>query len=121
MAKWVVDSVMDAGLGIIQQANLLAICTEQPVSRVGAVSSFGIAMIAVNSASFTYANGGSSGRKITLAAVSSIGVNSSGNANHVALCNSSALLLVTTCTSQGLTQGNSVATPAFADEIADPA
>ena len=120
MAKWAVDSLMDLGLGILMTSKLLAICSQQPATKGEACGSYGLAFIGVTSASFTFSDD-TSGRKITCAAVSSIGVNSSGNANHIALCTSADLLLVTTCTSQVLTAGNSVATPAFKDGIADPA
>jgi len=49
-----------------------------------------------------------------------ITVDSSGSAQHVALCSSDTLLYVTTCTAQQLTQGNTVTIPAWDIEIADP-
>jgi hypothetical protein len=47
-------------------------------------------------------------------------VDTSGTATHVALCDATRLLYVTTCTSQALTSGNTVNIPAWDIEIADP-
>lgn len=71
---------------------------------------------------FVKANGDVSGRKITVGSQADFAIHTSGNATHVALVDDTAkvLLLVTTCTTQTLTAGNTVTTPAFDDEIADP-
>lgn len=44
----------------------------------------------------------------------------SGTVTHVAICTASALLYVTTCTSQAVTSGNTVNVGALDVEIADP-
>lgn len=71
---------------------------------------------------FVKANGDTSGRKVTVGQQADISVHTSGDATHVALVDdgSKLLLLVTTCTTQTLTAGNTVTVPAFDDEIADP-
>ena len=73
---------------------------------------------------FTTANGDTSGRKVTMGAKSSVLIDTSGTANHVALVRvaDSTLIYVTTCTSQALTANgsNTVNFPAWKIEIADP-
>lgn len=66
--------------------------------------------------------GDTSGRKITSNQHSAITVDASGDAQHVALCDSatSKLLYVTTCTTQTLASGNTVTIPVWDIEIADP-
>lgn len=123
MAKVVHDDVLDAALGYIRDnANELVLLNADPgTSYTQAHSAYALGRITVNSADFTLGDGDSSGRKVTTAAQSSIGIDSTGNCNHVAIndTDNSKVLLVTTVTSQSLTSGNAASTPAFDDEIAD--
>ena len=118
MAKYANPLVMDAALDKIATATNLLVCSSQPTDRATALA----AALANQSLSgaFTKANGNVSGRKVTIAQQSNISVATSGTATHVALIDGSILLLVTTCTSQALTAGNTVTVPAWKDEIADP-
>lgn len=118
MAKYANPLVMDAALDKIATATNLLVCSSQPTDRTTALA----AALANQSLSgaFTKANGNVSGRKVTIAQQSNIAVATSGTATHVALIDGSILLLVTTCTSQALTAGNTVTVPAWKDEIADP-
>lgn len=124
MAKFANDSVMDAALAKIATGVILTICSAQPTTYTEAITTYKLADIAVTPGSgngdFTIANGDTSGRKVTIAQQDNIPVDTSGTATHVAICDGSTLLLVTTCTSQALTAGNTVTVPAFDDEIADP-
>ena len=72
---------------------------------------------------FTKGNRDTSGRKITVAAKSSVPIDVSGTATHIALHDGTTLRFVTTCTSLALTAGagNTVNFPTWKDEIADPA
>jgi hypothetical protein len=58
-------------------------------------------------------------RKVTVAAQSGVGVDTSGTSNHVCLDDGTTLLHVTTHTGQVLTSGNSVNVGAFDVEFAD--
>jgi hypothetical protein len=69
---------------------------------------------------FTKANGDTNGRKVTVAQKSAVPIDASGTATHVAICDGSNVLLVTTCTSQALTSGGTVTIPTFKCETADP-
>ena len=122
MGKLVHDDVLDAALNYIaNNANRISVCSTQPTTYTQATSTYKLAMS--TSPTFTGpANGDTSGRKLTVDQEASINVDASGTAQHVALSDSanSKLLYVTTCTSQALTEGNTVTIPAWDIEIADP-
>lgn len=121
MAKSVHDSVLDGAFDILDQANLMTVCSAEPTTRTEAVTTFALADVAMTpDTDYTKANGDSSGRKVTMAAKSGVTVDASGTATHVALCDGTNLLYVTTCTSQALTAANTVNFPAWKVEIADP-
>ena len=130
MAKTVADAVLDAALNYLKtNGTRMTLCTSQPLTYTHATatassSGYRLADVSISSADYTGpANGGTSGRKITVNAQSSISIDATGTATYVALVKvaSSALLYVTTCTSQALTSGNQVNTPAWVIELRDPA
>jgi hypothetical protein len=121
MAKRVDDSVLDGAFDILDQANIMTACSAEPTTRTEAVTTYALADATMTpNTDFTKANGDTSGRKVTVAAKSSVTVDSSGTATHIALCDGSTLLYVTTCTSQALTASNTVNFPQWDIEIADP-
>jgi len=123
MGKSIHDNVLDAALNYIKNnATELTVCSTEPTTYAEAHTTYKLADVTIDSDDFTGpANGDSSGRKITVNEQADIDVDTTGDAEHVALTNGSdTLILVTTCTLQGLTQGNTVTVPAFDDEIADP-
>ena len=120
MGKLVDNSVLDGAFDILDQANLQIACSAEPTSRANAISiGLADAAMTVNS-DYTKADGDTSGRKVTVAAKSAQDVDSSGTATHIALCDGTTLLYVTTCTSLALTSGNTVNFPAWDIEILDP-
>lgn len=121
MAKIVHDTVLDGAFDILDQANLMIACSAQPTTRAEAVTTYALADVAMTiNTDYTKANGDTSGRKVSVAAKSSVPVDASGTATHIALVDATNLLYVTTCTSQALTAGNTVNFPAWDIEIADP-
>lgn len=124
MAKYANDDVMDAALDEVATATTLTVCSTQPTTRTEAITTYKLADVTVTAGDgngdFTIANGDTSGRKLTVAAQADIPVDTSGTAEHIALCDGSRLLYVTTCTSQAITSGNTVTIPAWDIEIADP-
>ena len=121
MAKSVHDDVLDGAWDILDQADTMTVCAGQPTTRTEAVTTFKLADVAMTpNTDYTKANGDTSGRKVTVAAKSGVAVDTSGTGDHVALCDATRLLYVTTCTSQGLTAGNTVNFPAWKAELADP-
>ena len=120
MAKFANDLVMDAALDKVATGTILTVCTSQPTTRTEAVTTYKLADVVVDSGDFVKANGDTSGRKLTVGAQTDVPIDTSGTALHVAICDGSILLYVTTCTSQALTSGNTVTVPAWDIEIADP-
>jgi hypothetical protein len=124
MAKTVHDDVLDGALNVVKNnGTRLSVCNAQPTTYTEAITTFKLAIRTIAPADFTGpANGDVSGRKLTVNQQTGITVDADGTATYVAVSDSanSKLLLVTTCTSQVLTAGNTVTVPAFKEEIADP-
>lgn len=121
MAKTVHDDVLDASHDETALANIMTVCSQEPTTRTEAVTTYKLADVTMTPGTdFTKAPGDVSGRKVTVAAKSGVTVDTSGTATHVALCDGTRLLRVTTCTSQALTAGNTVDFPAWDIEITDP-
>lgn len=121
MAKWVNDLVLDGAWEVLDAANIMTACSAQPTNRTEAVTTYMLADVAMTPATdFTKADGDASGRKCTMAAKSGVTVDTTGDATHIALCDGTNLLYVTTCTTQTLTAANTVDFPAWKAEIADP-
>ena len=95
-------------------------CSAQPTTYAQATSGYKLADVTMASGNYTIADGSTSGRKITMASMSGVSVDTSGTATHVALCTGSALIYVTTCTSQVLTAGNTMTFGSWSVEIGDP-
>lgn len=122
MAKFVADAVLEAALNKIATATRLVVCSGQPANFAGiaAVALADVTMTAgAGNGDYTIADGDVSGRKLTVLAQTGVPVDSSGTATHIALDDGTTLLHVTTCTSQVLTAGNTVNTPAYDAEFAD--
>jgi hypothetical protein len=134
MAKRVNPNVLDAALNVLKTGitgtgpcNEQVVCSSEPTTYTEAHTTFMLATVAMASGDFTLANGATGGntpRKITMGAKSGITIGTSGTATHVALTDTanSALLLVTTCTSQALVANgsNTVSIPSWTDEIGAP-
>lgn len=132
MAKRVNPDVLDltlngfkTGSGTTGPANLMTVCSAEPTTFTEGNATFKLADVAMASGDFTLANGdggGNTPRKVTMGAKSTVPVDTTGTATHVALLDTanSKLMEVTTCTSQGLTSGNTVNFPAWKIEIGAP-
>lgn len=124
MAKAAPDIIMDGALDVIATATRQIACSAQPTTYTEANSTYALADVTMAGGDYTKANGDTSGRKVTMGAKSSVLIDTSGTATHVALVRvaDSTLIYVTTCTSQALTANgsNTVNFPAWDVEIADP-
>jgi len=124
MAKLVNDTVLDQALNYIKNnSTRVCVCASQPTTYSQAITSYKLADKSINSTHFgSPANGDASGRKIAVNAQSSVSIDSTGSAAHVALVKvaSTALLYVTTTTTTGLTAGGKVNIGTWSIEIADP-
>jgi len=126
MAKWSVDTNMDAMLDEIATCDELFVCSGQPANYAG-IAAVALADVALTpgdgGGDYTIADGDTNGRKLTIAQQASVPVDSSGDATHVVLAVGGVtdiLKYVTTCTTQTLTSGNTVTVPAWDIEVADP-
>jgi len=127
MAKSIHNDVLDAALAhIADEGDRLFVCSAEPTNYTEASATYALAdhilTEGIAGADYAIADGDGSGRKLTISEQADITVDTTGDATHIAICDSvgQVVLLVTTCTSQGLTSGNTVTVPAFDDEIADP-
>ena len=120
MAKFASDAVLDALLDAVAAGTILTVCSAQPTTRTEAVTTYALADVVTDSGDFSKADGDTSGRKVTVGQQDNVPVDSSGTATHVAVCDGTDLLYVTTCTSQVLTSGNTVTVPAWKIEVSDP-
>lgn len=122
MAKACSDAYMDAMLAVIDNADTLTVCSGQPANVAG-ISAVALADATLTpgdgNGDFTIADGDTSGRKLTVAQQSNITIDTSGTATHVVI-DDGTNLYVTTCTSQALTSGGTVTTPAYDIEVGDP-
>lgn len=129
MAKAQNDTIYDSGtLAYVRvRATRITVCTTEPSTYAAAYNTTSSLLLArsnvITSTTFTLGNGDTSGRKIATTAQSAVSVVRTGTAQHVAWVGStqSILLLVTTCTSQALTAGNTVTIPTHDFELRDVA
>ncbi|MCW5623911.1 MAG: hypothetical protein KIT73_04230 [Burkholderiales bacterium] len=117
--------VIKTGVSGLGPCDKMTICSTEPTSFAEANATYALADVALTGTDFTLANGdggGTTPRKVTVAAKSGITVDVSGTGTHVALIDTanSELLEVTTCTSQPLTAGNTLGTPAWKIELGAP-
>ena len=123
VTKYQNDLMLDDAFKWVQaRYTRLNVCSTSPTSYAEATSTYMLAQSAeLGSTDITLADGDAGGRKMTVAAQAGLSVATSGAAEHIALTGSSGstLLLVTGCTTQQLTTGNTVDVPAWDDEIDD--
>jgi hypothetical protein len=123
MAKAVHNDVLDASLDKIATANIMTLCSQEPTTRTEAVTTYALADVAMTPGDgndYTVSDGDTNGRKVRMAAKSGVTVDTTGTGNHVALCDGTTLLYVTTCTSKAVTASDQVNFPVWDVEIADP-
>ena len=125
MGKSVHDDVLDGAHDIVKNnCTRQVACSAEPTTYAEGNATYALADVTMASGDFTNANGDTSGRKCTVAAKSSVLIDTSGTATHIAGTKSgdTTLRWVTTCTSQALTANgsNTVNFPAWKFEIADP-
>jgi hypothetical protein len=124
MSKWCNDYVLDLPLEEIKDvANRMCVCSQQPTTYEEAITTYMLADVDISSADFTGPSDGDvSGRKLTVNAQSNIEVDASGGTTHIALVDTTNLILlyVTSCPTKNLMAGNYCNTPAWDIEFSDP-
>ena len=122
VTKYQNDLMLDAAFIWVQdRVTKMNVCSTTPTTYAEATSTYMLAQVAMTSTDITIADGDAGGRKMTMAAKAGLSVVTTGGAEHIALTGSSGstLLLVTGCTTQQLTTGNTVDVPTWDDEIDD--
>lgn len=129
MGKLVNNLVLDAALQYLEDnVDWISACEGAPTTYEHAHSEKGTATgkMLASSATPTFTgptdDTAISGRKTIIDEEAAVEVLQTGTADHVALCDvgSTALLYVTTCTGQALTDGNTVTFPAWKITFGDP-
>lgn len=127
MPKSVPDAVLDAALDVIALADEMYVCSAEPTDYANIATVDLVGPIALTpgagGATFTIADGVTSGRRITVAAQNGASVTTTGDATHVVLATGGATDLIryiTTCPTQSLTSGNTANIGAWDVEFRDP-
>lgn len=120
MSKFASDAVLDCLLDKVATGTIMTLCSVQPTTRTEAVTTYKLVDVVIDSSDFIKSDGTSNGRKLTISQQDEIEVDSTGTTTHVAICDNSNLLYVTTCTPQVLTAGNKVTIPTWNIEVSDP-
>ena len=121
MAKNIHNDVLDAGLNeIINNANQLALCSQEPTNRTEALVTYRLASVAIDSSDFTLQDRVAGGRRATVAPQADVTVSVTGTGNHIALVDDTRLLFTTTCDAQLVTQNNLLDLPTWDVEFSDP-
>lgn len=122
MAKYASPTYIDGAHNVIKlNAGTITytLCSTQPTTRAEAVSTYMLAQTTLNKTSeITLANGDTSGRKMTISAKTGVPVTNSGTAQHVAICDDTNLLFVTTTAAQAVSAGGTVDIGPWKNEIA---
>lgn len=125
MAKYASDAFIDGAFNVIKtsaDAITYTLCSTQPTTRAEAVTTYMLASTTLDKATeVTLANGDTSGRKMTISAKTGVPVTNTGTGQHVAVCDATNLIFVTTTLSQAVSSGGTVDIGSWKDEIADPA
>ena len=121
------DSAMDAAYDVVDQGNAVYVITAYNADDTRTTITTGTVPLAttamtINTGDYTKADGdaGARSRKVTMAAKNAVSVTQSGTATHVAIVDATNVLLVTQCTSQVLTSGNTVNIPSWKHEFGQP-
>ena len=118
------NRVYDNGLTVLDtEANRVDICSAEPTTYTGATSTSTLG----NTTSITISapeDGDTSGRKVTLSAITGGNVTATGTATHFAITDTTNSRLLATgslSSSQAVTSGNTFSLTAVDIEIPDPA
>ena len=117
------DRCFDNGLTVLDtEANRVDICSQEPTTYAQATSTYSLG----NTTSISISaptDGDTSGRKVTLAAITGASVSGTGTATHYAISDTSNTRLLVTgalSASQAVTSGNTFSLNAVDIELNDP-
>jgi len=120
MTKSYHSDILDNGLSVVASSNQMMICSSAPTTRAQAIS-LALATVAMTSGNFTLGSY-AGGRKSTVVAKSSILIDVTGAATHLALIDATRLLVVDEGDGQTLTANgvNVVNIPTWDVKLANP-
>jgi hypothetical protein len=125
MAKYAHPDFIDGAFNMVKTSAdtiTYTLCSTQPTTRTEAVTTYMLASTTLNKATeVTLANGDTSGRKMTISAKTAVAVTNTGSGQHVAICDATRLLYVTTTTTQAVSGGGTADIGSWKAEIAAPA
>lgn len=118
MSKKAPDATLDTFLDKIATATQYLFVVGEPADGTEALAD-AVASATIDGGDFSKAAGDVSGRKITVAAQSDVSITDDGEADHIALLDSSDVLIYVTTISdpQPLTTGGTVSSSSFQVEI----
>jgi hypothetical protein len=106
------DAVKDAMLAVISgSATTVWYCSGDPVNYAG-IAAVNLGSKTITGANFSVGNGDTSGRKLTLGALTDVTATATGNITYVVVTDGSAIKAKTTHTSQGVISGQIFDSPA---------
>lgn len=119
--KYAPDPMIDAALTYVAGATAMHVCSVLPAAPTRAqVITASLANVAMTGGDFVNAAGTPTGRKVTVGAKSTIAVTVTGSAENIVLIDATVVRYMTSCTTQALTNGNTVNAPAWVVNIAAP-
>ncbi len=110
MSKSLPISVTDTLLDKIATANLQVVCSNQPKNRDDAVNAFSLAQVSLTSADFTKETVDDK-RRLLIKTKTAVSVDTSGQISHIALCDATSLIAVTTANAEYLSLGGQYTFP----------
>ena len=123
MAASVNADVLNAALDEIEQnGTVLSVCSSEPTTYTEATDTYELANATISATDMTKGAGDVDGRKLTISEQADLDVDTSGTATHIAISDASGtrLLLVTTCTSQELSDTGTVTVPTWDYTVRQP-
>lgn len=123
MTKWIITTAMDEELNYFKSNGTQLMIVSGDPTAYASIAAMLLATAVMDSSDYTVAASGT-GRKVTVAAQSSIavasGISSATSTAHACVCSADTLLLKTTCTVRAVQTGDTLNTQAFVLAIAQP-
>lgn len=124
MARNAPNGFYSGGFGSIRNgANRRQVALDSEVTVYANIAAATLAAAPIDNDDMSEAAGSVSGRRLNIAQIADVAITDTGDATHVAIVDddADAVLYVTVCTTQTLTDGGTVTFPAWGIEVRAPA